>query len=109
MRRLESLLKGPAAICERHTSFLSCIYTMSSSDSKGMLMFSSDSSDEEDELLLLVAIEEEQAASQGRSHQRGSIPSHAVIDRGYREGAVRLFRDYFANNPVYGDTLFRCR
>ena len=59
------------------------IYTISSSESEGMLMFLSDSSDEEDELLLLVAIEEEQAASQGQSQQRGSVPSHAVIDRGH--------------------------
>ncbi|XP_062182040.1 uncharacterized protein LOC133886310 [Phragmites australis] len=82
---------------------------MSSSESEGMLMFSTDSSDKEDELLLLVAIEEEQAASQGRSRQRGSVPGHVVIDCGHREDAARLFRDYFTNNPVYGDALFRHR
>ncbi|XP_062210455.1 uncharacterized protein LOC133911958 [Phragmites australis] len=82
---------------------------MNSSKSEDMFMFSSDSSDEEDELMLLVAIKEEQAASQGRRQQRGSVPSHAVIDCGHQEGVARLFRDYFADNPVYGDTLFRHR
>ena len=57
--------------------------------------------------MLLVAIEEEQAAAQGCSHQRGSVLCHAVIDRGHQEGAARLFQDYFADMPVYGDTLFR--
>ncbi|XP_062200545.1 uncharacterized protein LOC133903254 [Phragmites australis] len=66
-----------------------------------MTMFSSESSDKEDELLLLVTIEEDHAASEGRSRQRGSVPGHAVIDRDHSEGAARLYRDYFANNPVY--------
>ncbi|XP_062199648.1 uncharacterized protein LOC133902085 [Phragmites australis] len=37
------------------------------------------------------------------------MPGHAVIDRQHREGAARLYNDYFANNPVYGDVLFRPR
>ncbi|XP_062217726.1 uncharacterized protein LOC133917930 [Phragmites australis] len=82
---------------------------MSSSASKDMFLFSSDLSDEEDKLMLLLTIEEEQLAAQGRSHQRSSVPGHAVIDRGHQEGAARLFWDYFANSPVYGDTLFRHR
>ncbi|XP_062232371.1 uncharacterized protein LOC133929582 [Phragmites australis] len=82
---------------------------MSSSDSEEMLMFSLDSSDEEDKLLLLIAIEEEQAAAVCRSCQRGSMLGHAVIDRHHREGAARLYNDYFADNPVYSDVLFRRR
>ncbi|XP_062188842.1 uncharacterized protein LOC133892125 [Phragmites australis] len=81
---------------------------MNSSDSEEMMMFSSDSSDEEDELLVLIAIEEEEAAAVRRSRQRGSMPGHAVIDRQHREGAARLYNDYFADNPVFGDILF-CR
>ncbi|XP_062205643.1 uncharacterized protein LOC133907585 [Phragmites australis] len=82
---------------------------MNSSDSEEMMMFSSDSSDEEDELLVLIAIEEEEAGAVRRSRQRGSMPGHAVIDRQHREGAARLYNDYFADNPVYGDVLFRRR
>ncbi|XP_062197383.1 uncharacterized protein LOC133900311 [Phragmites australis] len=82
---------------------------MNSSDSEEMMMFSSDSSDEEDELLVLIAIEEEEAAAARRSRQRGLMPGHAVIDRQHREGAARLYNDYFADNPVYGDILFRRR
>ncbi|XP_062188840.1 uncharacterized protein LOC133892123 [Phragmites australis] len=82
---------------------------MNSSDSEEMMMFSSDSSDEEDELLVLIAIEEEEAAAARRSRQRGSMPGHAVIDRQHREGAARLYNDYFTDNPVYGDILFRRR
>ncbi|XP_062198783.1 uncharacterized protein LOC133901424 [Phragmites australis] len=82
---------------------------MNSSDSEEMMMFSSDLSDEEDELLVLIAIKEEEAAAARRSRQRGSMPGHAVIDRQHREGAARLYNDYFADNPVYGDILFRRR
>ncbi|XP_062185957.1 uncharacterized protein LOC133889461 [Phragmites australis] len=81
---------------------------MNSSDSEEMLMFSSDSSDEE-ELLLLLAIEEEQATAACRSRQRGSVPGHAVIDRQHRKGAAKLYNDYFVDNPVHGDVLFRRR
>ena len=39
----------------------------------------------------------------------GSIPGHAVINRG-REAADRiLFADYFADNPRYNDGMFRRR
>jgi len=31
------------------------------------------------------------------------------IDREFREGTERIFRDYFAPNPVYGDLFFRRR
>ncbi|XP_062224485.1 uncharacterized protein LOC133923034 [Phragmites australis] len=82
---------------------------MNSSDSEEMMMFSSDSSDEEDELFVLIAIEEEEAGATRRSRQRGSMPGHAVIDWQHREGAARLYNDYFADNPVYGDILFRRR
>ncbi|XP_062180252.1 uncharacterized protein LOC133884729 [Phragmites australis] len=82
---------------------------MNSSNSEEMMMFSSDSSDEEDELLVLIAIEEEEAGAARRSRQRGSMPSHAVIDRQHREGAARLYNDYFTDNPMYGDILFRQR
>ncbi|XP_062193511.1 uncharacterized protein LOC133896889 [Phragmites australis] len=81
---------------------------MNSSDLEEMMMFSSDLSDEEDELFVFIAIEEEEAGAARRSRQRGSMPGHAVIDRQHREGAARLYNDYFADKPVYGDILF-CR
>ncbi|KAI9908624.1 hypothetical protein PsorP6_003069 [Peronosclerospora sorghi] len=31
------------------------------------------------------------------------------VDRGFQEGHSRIVRDYFAEDPVYGDTLFRRR
>ncbi|XP_062213796.1 uncharacterized protein LOC133914800 [Phragmites australis] len=74
---------------------------MGSSTSEDMFMLSSDSSDEEDDLLFKVAIEEEQIGAQGRRRHRGSVPGHAVIDRGHQEGAARLFQDYFADMPVF--------
>ena len=82
---------------------------MGSSTSEDMFMLSSDSSDEEDDLLFRVAIEEEQLAAQGRCRHRGSVPRYVVIDRGHQEGTARLFRDYFADIPVYDDTLFHRR
>ena len=84
-------------------------YTMTSFTSGDQFMFSSDSSDDEEELMMMVAIEEEELRTQGRTRHRGSVLGHAVIDRGHQEGAARLFRDYFSNNPVYGDILFRRR
>ncbi|XP_042023931.1 putative nuclease HARBI1 [Salvia splendens] len=40
---------------------------------------------------------------------RGSVPGHIVINRD-REGAyARLYNDYFANNPLYNETMFRRR
>ncbi|XP_062209178.1 uncharacterized protein LOC133910957 [Phragmites australis] len=82
---------------------------MTSFTSGDQFMFSSDSSDDEEELMMMVAIEEEELRTQGRTRHRGSVLGHAVIDRGHQEGAARLFRDYFSNNPVYGDILFRRR
>ncbi|XP_047977875.1 uncharacterized protein LOC125219839 isoform X1 [Salvia hispanica] len=45
-----------------------------------------------------------------QSHQvtrRGSVPGHIVINRD-REGAhVRLYNDYFADNPLYNEAMFR--
>ncbi|XP_062217672.1 uncharacterized protein LOC133917858 [Phragmites australis] len=64
-------------------------------------MFPSDSSDDKDELMLLLIIEEGELAAQGRTHQHGSVLEHEVIDRGHQEGAARLFRDYFANTPIF--------
>ncbi|XP_042058642.1 uncharacterized protein LOC121803008 isoform X1 [Salvia splendens] len=49
-----------------------------------------------------------------RDHQspqiyRGSVPGHIVINRD-REGAhARLYNDYFADNPLYNETMFRRR
>ncbi|XP_041999132.1 uncharacterized protein LOC121748703 [Salvia splendens] len=49
-----------------------------------------------------------------RDHQSpqiylGSVPGHIVINRD-REGAhARLYNDYFADNPLYNETMFRRR
>jgi hypothetical protein len=41
--------------------------------------------------------------------RKGSIVGHKVIERDLASGHTRIFRDYFAENPVYPDNVFRRR
>ena len=44
------------------------------------------------------------------SQQHGnSTLNHYVINRNREEGHARLYRDYFSDNPIYPETLFRRR
>ncbi|XP_058742343.1 uncharacterized protein LOC131614811 [Vicia villosa] len=60
--------------------------------------------DNTDEELLLSKLEKER---QSRSSSRRTRRS--VIDRNREEGHIRLFNDYFSENPVYTDAQFRRR
>jgi hypothetical protein len=74
-----------------------------------MTLFNSDS-DDEIEILSIFAMEEERLKKERAStSRRGSIPDHKVIKRDYLQGQERLFRDYFAENPVFPHHLFRRR
>jgi len=39
----------------------------------------------------------------------GSVPGHAVIFCDREGGHRRMYQDYLADNPTYGDVLFRRR
>ncbi|KAK9289726.1 hypothetical protein L1049_007885 [Liquidambar formosana] len=54
-------------------------------------------------------MEEERVNNERHSRtHHGSVPGHAVIDRDRVQGHQRLYRDYFANDPVYPTNIF-CR
>jgi hypothetical protein len=74
-----------------------------------MALLESDS-DDEIEILSIFAMEEERLKRERASTSRhGSIVSRKVIKRDYLQGEERLFRDYFANSPVFPPHLFRRR
>ncbi len=39
----------------------------------------------------------------------GSVMGHEVIDRNREARHLRLYQDYFSDNPTYGPVLFRRR
>ncbi|XP_012842624.1 PREDICTED: uncharacterized protein LOC105962832 [Erythranthe guttata] len=67
-------------------------------------------SDSDDLEMLLEAMEEEEVEREKQcKRRRGSVPGRRVIHRNRVEGYNRLYRDYFADNPVYHDVYFRRR
>uniref|UniRef100_A0A2N9FEH0 DDE Tnp4 domain-containing protein n=1 Tax=Fagus sylvatica TaxID=28930 RepID=A0A2N9FEH0_FAGSY len=74
-----------------------------------MVLLESDS-DDEIEILSIFAMEEERLKRERAStSRRGSILGRKVIKRDYLQGQERLFRDYFAESPVFPPHLFRMR
>ena len=66
-----------------------------------MTLLESDS-DDEIEILSIFAMEKEQLKIERAStSRRGSILGRKVIKRNYLQGQERLFRDYFAESPVF--------
>jgi hypothetical protein len=64
-------------------------------------------SDDEIEILSIIAMEEERLKRERAStSRRGSIVGRKVIKRDYLQGKERLFRDYFADSPVFPPHLF---
>ncbi|XP_020266933.1 uncharacterized protein LOC109842471 [Asparagus officinalis] len=58
----------------------------------------------------MTVVEEERVANErSASHRLGSVQGHVVIQRDRVQGHNRLYRDYFAEEPVYGPRLFRRR
>ena len=67
---------------------------------------SSSSSDDEVEMIIQFAIEEERLNSGGGSRQKRS---RMFIRRDFVQATERIFRDYFAEPPLYSPNLFRRR
>jgi hypothetical protein len=57
-----------------------------------------------------AAVAEEESNSQGRrTRYRGSILGHNIVNRNRKEGELRLYNDYFAENPKFTETQFQRR
>jgi len=55
-------------------------------------------------------VAEEESNHQGqRTWYRGSILDHNIVNRNRKEGELRLYNDYFAENPKFTETQFRRR
>jgi hypothetical protein len=64
------------------------------------------SSGEEEIAFAFLVLEEECVRKRRR---RGSIPGHAVRNRQRLDADYRLYRDYFAQHPVFDTEIFRRR
>uniref|UniRef100_A0A2N9HJM7 DDE Tnp4 domain-containing protein n=1 Tax=Fagus sylvatica TaxID=28930 RepID=A0A2N9HJM7_FAGSY len=74
-----------------------------------MALLESDS-DDDIEILSILAMEDERLKRERASTlHRGSIVGRKVIKRNYLQGEERLFRDYFADSPVFPSYIFRRR
>ena len=74
-----------------------------------MILHDSDS-DDELEMVTACAIEMNKLNSEESSGvRRGSVQGHSVIFRNRVQGHERLYRDYFAEPPIYPLNLFRRR
>ena len=74
-----------------------------------MTLFDSDSDDEIEILSIFTMEEEWLKREQASTSRRGSILGYKVIKHDYLQGQERLFRDYFALDPVFPPHLFRKR
>jgi hypothetical protein len=80
-----------------------CFLVMARSSFYKMILMESDS-DEELEIIANLAMEEEISASHGRSKKRRTF-----IRRDRLQAGADLFRDYFAEPPIYPHKYFRRR
>jgi hypothetical protein len=62
-----------------------------------------------DDLMLLVMGEYRKRKRGHCKRHRGSVLGHKVYDRSREEGAIKLYRDYFDENPTYPEKVFRRR
>ena len=53
-----------------------------------------------------MAAEEESLNEGRRTGARGSVTGHNIVNRGRKEGALRLYNDYFAENPKFIESQF---
>jgi hypothetical protein len=57
-----------------------------------------------------VVVAEEESNNQGRrTGYRGSIFGHNIVNRNRKEGELRLYNDYFVENPKFTESQFRRR
>ena len=71
------------------------------------LIYSSSSDDEDNFIYDAAKIIVEEAFNEPL--YRGSIVGHGTVDRDRYSWHFMLYRDYFADNPVYGPDNFRRR
>ena len=70
-------------------------------------MMDSSSSDDDDELYIAAAHVVSDIANSACRH--GSLEGHHVLNRDRQSGHIRLYEDYFSDNPTYGPSYFRRR
>ena len=73
-----------------------------------MMDSSSSSSDDDDELYIAAAHVVVLDIANSACH-RGSVEGHHVLNHDRQSGHIRLYEDYFSDNPTYGSSYFRCR
>jgi hypothetical protein len=56
-----------------------------------------------------VVAEEESNNQRRRTEYRGSILDHNIVNRNRKEGELRLYNDYFAENPKFTESQFQRR
>jgi len=56
-----------------------------------------------------VVAEEKSNNQRQRTGYRGSIPGHNIVNRNRKDGKLRLYNDYFAENPKFTESQFRRR
>jgi len=57
-----------------------------------------------------VVVVEEELNNQGRrAEYRDSILCHNIVNRNRKEGELRLYNNYFAENPKFTESQFRIR
>jgi len=57
-----------------------------------------------------AVVTKEESNNQGRrTGYRGSILGHNVVNRNRKEGELRLYNDYFAENPKFTESQFQRR
>ena len=49
----------------------------------------------------VVVVEEKSKNQRRRTGYRGSIHGHNIVNRNRKEGELRLYNDYFAENPKF--------
>ena len=53
------------------------------------------------QVTIVVVAKEESNNQRWRTGYRGSIPGHNIVNRNRKEGELRLYNDYFAENPKF--------
>ena len=72
-----------------------------------MMDSSSSSSNDDDELYIAAAHVVSDIANS--ACHRGSVEGHHVLNHDRQSGHIRLYEDYFSDNPTYGPSYFRRR
>jgi hypothetical protein len=57
----------------------------------------------------VVVVEEESNNQWRRTRYRGFILGHNIVNRNRKEGELRLYNDYFAENPKFTESQFQRR